>query len=151
MRLIKMIVVRGARASRGEWSTRKGKAGIMSESVIYVICITLLIGLSGLGVWLARQSLGLTGMPLFTPKSRRIGLVEAAYVDGKRRLLLVRRDNVEHLVLTGGPVDVVLETGIPRPAPAVISLEQPMNGVIASPEPELIDGVSPILSTSQPN
>jgi flagellar protein FliO/FliZ len=145
-----MIIARGARASRRK-GARKGKAGIMSESVLYVISITLLIGLSGLGVWFARQSLGLTGMPLFTPKSRRIGLVEAAYGDGKRRLLLVRRDNVEHLVLTGGPVDVVLETGIPRPAPALIGLEQPMNGAIASAEPELNGGASPILSSSQPN
>lgn len=123
----------------------------MSDSVLYVVCITLLIGVSGLGFWFAHQSLGLTGMPLFAPKSRRIGLVEAAYVDGKRRLLLVRRDNVEHLVLTGGPVDVLLETGIARPAPAVISLEQPVNGVMVSAEPELNGGVSPMLSTSQPN
>jgi hypothetical protein len=56
---------------------------MMSESVIYIVCITLLIGLSGLGVWFARQSMGLTGMPLFTPKSRRIGLVEAA-LPGRR-------------------------------------------------------------------
>jgi hypothetical protein len=28
-------------------------------------------------------------------------------------LVLVRRDNVEHLIMTGGPVDVVIETGIP--------------------------------------
>jgi Flagellar biosynthesis protein, FliO len=90
-------------------------------------------------------------MPLFSPKSRRIGLVEAAYVDGKRRLLLVRRDNVEHLVLTGGPVDVVLETGISSSPPAVISLEQPSNGAIATHEPELNGGLSPIAPSGQPN
>jgi flagellar protein FliO/FliZ len=123
----------------------------MSDSVLYVVCVTLLIGVSGLGFWFARQSLGLTGMPLFTPKSRRIGLVEAAYVDGKRRLLLVRRDNVEHLVLTGGPLDVLLETGITRPAPAIISLDEPVNGVMVSAEPELNGAMSPILSASQPN
>ena len=43
---------------------------------------------------------------------RRLGVVEQANVDGRRRLLLIRRDNVEHLVMTGGPVDVVIETGI---------------------------------------
>jgi len=32
--------------------------------------------------------------------------------DGRRRLLLIRRDDVEHLVMTGGPIDVVIETGI---------------------------------------
>ena len=33
-------------------------------------------------------------------------------MEGGRKLLLVRRDDVEHLILVGGPVDVVIETGI---------------------------------------
>ena len=45
-------------------------------------------------------------------QDRRLEVVEHANVDGRRKLLLIRRDNVEHLVMTGGPVDVVLETGI---------------------------------------
>lgn len=43
---------------------------------------------------------------------KRLGVVEQASMDGRRRLILVRRDDVEHLVLIGGPVDVVIETGI---------------------------------------
>ena len=39
-------------------------------------------------------------------------MVETASVDQKRKLLLVRRDDVEHLVMIGGPVDMVIETGI---------------------------------------
>jgi flagellar protein FliO/FliZ len=35
-----------------------------------------------------------------------------ANVDGRRRLVLIRRDGIEHLIMTGGPVDVVIETGI---------------------------------------
>ena len=34
-----------------------------------------------------------------------------------RRLVLVRRDNVEHLLLIGGPTDVVVEPNIDRPRP----------------------------------
>jgi hypothetical protein len=45
----------------------------------------------------------------------RLGVMEQASVDGKRKLLLIRRDDVEHLIMTGGPVDVVIETGIPAP------------------------------------
>lgn len=51
----------------------------------------------------------------------RLAVVEHASVDGKRRLVLIRRDDVEHLILTGGPVDVVVETGIGAEA----SLEAP--------------------------
>ncbi|ODS00296.1 hypothetical protein AUC69_07775 [Methyloceanibacter superfactus] len=46
------------------------------------------------------------------PREKRLGVVETAAVDGKRKLLLVRRDDVEHLLIIGGPVDVVVETGI---------------------------------------
>ena len=41
---------------------------------------------------------------------------ETANVDGRRRLVLVRRDDVEHLTMTGGPVDVVIETNIENKA-----------------------------------
>ena len=49
----------------------------------------------------------------FAPRpERRLQVVDQANVDGRRRLLLIRRDNIEHLIMTGGPVDVVIETGI---------------------------------------
>ena len=59
----------------------------------------------------------MTGQPitggLFAPKpEKRLMVVEHASVDGRRRLILIKRDNVEHLIMTGGPVDVVIETGI---------------------------------------
>jgi hypothetical protein len=45
-------------------------------------------------------------------------VIDYASVDGRRRLILVRRDNVEHLVMIGGPTDVVVESNIVRAAPA---------------------------------
>jgi flagellar protein FliO/FliZ len=54
---------------------------------------------------------------LLAPKSqRRLEVLEQAAIDPKRRLVLIRRDNVEHLIMTGGPVDVVIESGIGAPA-----------------------------------
>jgi flagellar protein FliO/FliZ len=38
-------------------------------------------------------------------------------VDGRRRLVLVRRDNVEHLLMIGGPSDIVVEPNIVRATP----------------------------------
>jgi hypothetical protein len=50
---------------------------------------------------------------LFGPKpQKRLDVVDQANVDGRRRLVLIRRDDVEHLIMTGGPVDVVIETNI---------------------------------------
>jgi hypothetical protein len=45
----------------------------------------------------------------------RLGVLEQASVDSRRKLLLIRRDDVEHLIMTGGPVDMVIETGIVPP------------------------------------
>jgi len=59
----------------------------------------------------------MTGSPglstFFAPKSAiRIVVIEQAVIDAKRKLVLVRRDDVEHLIMTGGPVDIVIESGI---------------------------------------
>jgi hypothetical protein len=42
----------------------------------------------------------------------RLAVMDAAAIDNQRRLVLVRRDNVEHLILIGGPTDVVVEQNI---------------------------------------
>ena len=47
----------------------------------------------------------------------RLGFVETFELDGERQLLLVRRDNVEHLLMIGGPNDVLVELGIVRVEP----------------------------------
>lgn len=44
--------------------------------------------------------------------SPRLAVVDAAIVDNQRKLVLVRRDDVEHLILIGGPADVVVEQNI---------------------------------------
>src|SRR5262249_45015674 len=50
--------------------------------------------------------------------SQRVGIIESVPLDGKRSIKLVRRDNIEHLVLVGGRTDVVIEPNIVRqPAP----------------------------------
>jgi hypothetical protein len=46
-------------------------------------------------------------------KGARLGISEYHEIDKDRRLVLVRRDDYEHLVLIGGAQDVVIETGIP--------------------------------------
>ncbi|OWV90745.1 flagellar biosynthesis protein FliO [Rhizobium sp. R635] len=42
----------------------------------------------------------------------RLQVLDAAAVDTRRRLVLVRRDDVEHLIMIGGPTDIVIESRI---------------------------------------
>ena len=52
-------------------------------------------------------------------------MIDAAAVDGRRRLVLIRRDNVEHLLMIGGPTDVVVEPNIVRAAGAREAAREP--------------------------
>lgn len=96
----------------------------MADFLFYVFLLALLAFVAVSGVWVVRSYLsGVSPVAaLFGPRpERRLAVVEQASVDGRRRLLLVRRDDVEHLIMTGGPVDVVIETGIREHAPAAAS------------------------------
>ena len=79
----------------------------------------------------------LTGARLMMPGSDRgrgsrqprLGIVDVYDLDRQRQLLLLRRDNVEHLLLIGGPNDVVIETNIVRVAGARIPAPSNDTGV----------------------
>ena len=44
----------------------------------------------------------------------RLGIVDAFDLDRQRQLVIVRRDNVEHLIMIGGPNDILIELQIVR-------------------------------------
>lgn len=94
--------------------------GIEQRMTFWIIttllaCIALIAG----GLFYRSYASGAPiGGALFRPKpEKRLSVSEQASVDGRRRLILIRRDNVEHLIMTGGPVDVVIESGIGAPRP----------------------------------
>ena len=78
-------------------------------------------------------------------RDKRLGVVETASVDARRKLLLVRRDDVEHLIMIGGPLDLLIETGIKgRP-----HLEPPLEDVIiAKSETRPAPGLQPKIGFS---
>lgn len=47
-------------------------------------------------------------------RQMRLGIVDAFDLDRQRQLVIVRRDNVEHLVMIGGPNDLLIEAEIVR-------------------------------------
>ncbi|WNJ92557.1 flagellar biosynthetic protein FliO [Bosea sp. 685] len=59
----------------------------------------------------------------------RLGVVDTHTLDRQRQLILIRRDNVEHLIMIGGASDVVVETNILRSggrAAAALPMETPV-------------------------
>ncbi|MDO6963815.1 flagellar biosynthetic protein FliO [Rhizobium alvei] len=90
---------------------------IMAVVIVAIALVALIVGLA----ILKRRN-----AHLFVKGGRsrehRLLVLDAAAVDSRRRLVLIQRDNVEHLIMIGGPTDIVIESGIvDRHAPAVAS------------------------------
>src|SRR5450432_3629457 len=71
-------------------------------------------------LWAVRRFFGggTPGAASARGRQPRLAVIDAATVDTRRRLILIRRDNVEHLLMIGGPTDVVIEPNIVRAAAA---------------------------------
>ena len=79
----------------------------------FIVALIFVLALIGVLAWLARRY-GPGGRMAMAPgRNRRLAIVETRPLDGRRRLVLVRRDDVEHLLLLGAGGEVVVETGIP--------------------------------------
>ena len=82
-----------------------------------VFVLGLLLTLS----WVVRRfNLTAGGLPLGTrSKIRRMNVVEILPLDARRRLVLVRRDDTEHLILLGHAGETVIESRPASTQPAV--------------------------------
>jgi len=90
----------------------------MPLAVRFFLAFLIVLGLIGAAAWAVRRfgSARLSGA--VRGRQPRLAVVDYASVDARRRLILVRRDNVEHLVMIGGPTDIVVEPNIVRAVPA---------------------------------
>ena len=114
----------------------------------FIVAFLIVLGLIGAFAWVVRRfGAGRLGGTNSRGRQPRLGVIDYASVDARRRLILVRRDNVEHLLMIGGPTDVVVEANIvravaanPRDAgiPRTPSMEMPR----AMPLPETTNGGS---------
>lgn len=85
----------------------------LAEYLQFFLALAFVLGLIVLMAWLMRRLGG--ARYVGQPGRRRLAIVEMAPLDGRRRLVLVRRDDKEHLLLLGAQDDVVVETGIDAP------------------------------------
>lgn len=79
--------------------------------------LAIVLGLIlGLAATLKRLGFG-DGLRGPLGRKRRIATVEAVMLDGRHKAILLRRDDVEHLVLVGPNTSQIIERGIPAPQP----------------------------------
>jgi flagellar protein FliO/FliZ len=75
----------------------------------YLVSLVFVLGLIGALAWLLRR-FGPRG-PFRSVARRRLAIVEVAAIDARHRLILIRRDDREHLLLLGPNSDLVIEAG----------------------------------------
>ena len=98
----------------------------------FFIAFLVVLALIGVTAWLVRRfgasRLGNTARG----RQPRLAVIDAATVDGRRRLVLIRRDNIEHLLMIGGPTDLVVEPNIVRAVAAREVTREPARAGVPS-------------------
>jgi flagellar protein FliO/FliZ len=79
----------------------------------FVLALAFVLLLIVACAWVARR-FGLGGRLVAAGGKRRLAILEVLPLDGRRRLVLLKRDGVEHLLLLGQPGDLVVERGSAR-------------------------------------
>jgi flagellar protein FliO/FliZ len=84
-----------------------------------VIIALVVLAAAGGAIYLVRR-FGVGAKPEGVARGRqsRLAVVDSASIVDGRKLIIVRRDNVEHLLLIGGATDVLVEPNIHRSAAA---------------------------------
>lgn len=81
--------------------------------ILALLFVLALIGLFALVV--RRFGFGVPQVPFKRAADKRLGIVELMTIDAKRRLILVRRDDQEHLIMIGATSEIVVEANIVPP------------------------------------
>jgi flagellar protein FliO/FliZ len=96
------------------------------QTLTFLFAFIAVLALIGVAAWLVRRfATNRLGANPNRGRMPRLAVIDAAAVDGRRRLVLVRRDNVEHLLMIGGPSDIVVEPNIVRAMPARDQMPRP--------------------------
>ncbi|QIP01574.1 flagellar biosynthetic protein FliO [Bradyrhizobium symbiodeficiens] len=139
---------------------------MQGSPITFIVAFIVVLALIGVAAWLVRRFAG-SRVGANTQRGRmpRLAVIDAAAVDGRRRLVLVRRDNVEHLLMIGGPTDIVVEPNIVRAAPGRDQLPQRPNAAEPprlapmpdtsgwadeAPRPEMLDHPEPQMPEPPP-
>jgi flagellar protein FliO/FliZ len=105
----------------------------------FVLAFVVVLALIAGTFWLIRRfGANRAGGGQARGRQPRLAVIDATAVDSRRRLVLIRRDNVEHLVMIGGPSDVVIEQNIVRAVPVSPPRDTPSREAPPKPAAETV-------------
>ncbi len=99
---------------------------VTSDFLRFFLALATVLVLIGLLAWLVRH-FRLGGFMSAAAGNGRIGIVQTLAIAPRQRLILIRRDDREHLLLIGHDREQVIERNI-RPPSAAVSATAPAVG-----------------------
>ena len=76
----------------------------------FIAALLFVLALMG-GLWILLKRLGLSGVPM-TSGQRRLKIIETLSIDARRRVIILQRDDKQHLVILGPTGETVIESDI---------------------------------------
>ncbi len=84
----------------------------LTDYLKYVLALVFVLALIGIFAMIARRAGFGLSTSVHGKRQRRLAIVESLNIDGKRKLVLLSRDNTEHLVLLGADNDLLIECAV---------------------------------------
>jgi flagellar protein FliO/FliZ len=91
-----------------------------TSTMQFILALIFVLALIGVLAAVARR-MGLGYGPAVRGGRRRLAVSEVVALDGKRKLVLVRRDSTEHLVILGTNSETLIESAITQPGASFAS------------------------------
>lgn len=95
----------------------------MPQLMKLFLAMAVVLGLMG-GLSFFLKKLGLSAVAnIKSGEKRRLAIIESLPLDARRRLVILRRDDQEHLVILGATGEIVVEQNIIKPSEPVDTLQ----------------------------
>src|SRR5215210_5517222 len=91
-----------------------GLSGPINLLLAFVLVLVLIGAIAWVIRRIAKERLGSAART----RQPRLAVLDTVMVDARRQLVIIRRDNIEHLLMIGGGSDLVIETNIVRASAA---------------------------------
>lgn len=106
-----------------------------TNTLTMVVALAIVLALIVLAVWLIKL-MGQVSQTVGRGRHKRLAIIDSIAIDQKRQAVIVRRDDVEHLIVIGGANDLVVETGFGAPALVSPSARNARRSPAPASEPE---------------
>lgn len=88
--------------------------------ILALMVVAVAIAVCGIIAFFLKKKFNFAALGQKLNAGARLSIVETVHVDQKRKLILIQKDGTEHLILIGGPTDLVIEA-TPHHVPSAVA------------------------------